>query len=95
MDATLGDAVEGDFLIRLFCLDCKKCKTYDPSSIAAVLGEHVTVPSLAKRGKCKSCGSRQAQVQVAIRDFNLMPVHTFGANDGPGNEAQALHAGAD
>ena len=95
MDATLADAIDGDFLIRLFCIKCNRCRTFDPGTIAKVLGAATTIPSLAKRCKCNQCGSGQTQVQVAIQQFNLMPVERFGANDGRRNKAPPLHAGDD
>ena len=90
MDATLADAIDGDFLIRLFCIKCNRCRTFDPGTIAKVLGAATTIPSLEKRCKCDQCGSGQTQVQVAIQQFNYMPVERFGENNGPGDEDKAL-----
>ena len=94
MDATLADAIDGDFLIRLFCIKCNRCRTFNPSSIAEVLGSATPIPSLEKRCKCEQCGSGQTQVQVAIQEFNAMPVEQFGAHDGRDKRAPPLHAGA-
>ena len=94
MGAALDDAVEDDFLIRLFCIKCNRCRTFNPNSIAEVLGAATPIPSLEKRCKCEQCGSGQTQVQVAIQEFNAMPVEQFGANDGRGKRAPPLHAGA-
>lgn len=95
MAATLAYAIENNFLIRLFCDECNRCRTFDPGSIADVLGAATTIPALGQRCRCEQCGARQITAQVAIRYFNTMPVEQFGAKNGRNKEAPPLHAGAD
>lgn len=72
MGAALAYAVEGYSLIRPFYIECCIYTMLEQLSIVAILSEHVTLPSLDRRGKCKRYGSRKAQVKVVIQDSNLM-----------------------
>jgi hypothetical protein len=53
---TLGDLIEADKLLGVYCRDCCHERDMDPATVP--LPGNTPVPDVGKRMKCSKCGSR-------------------------------------
>jgi len=64
MSATLGNLVDNNHGLRIFCDACSRESEVDVDQLLALYGRDLTLPEVGRKAKCRECGHKGGTVQV-------------------------------